>query len=167
RHATLAQRLADARLVAVGLGGIDVPVPELERPAHGVHAYRPVRHLPDAEPEHGQLVAVAERDGPAVPGQRAGVHARDASRVISGTPASARLTGQFALAPSASLTNVASSMPAPRPLVTSSILVMGGAPSTSRKVTVASVWTDSTGVPARSSAAHRAIEKPGARAAAH
>ena len=126
RHAAVPQRLADARLVAVGLGGVDVPVPELERPAHGVHARRPVRHLPDAEPEHGQLVSVGElrelhghpfrcprfpRGGP--PADRSGRartsgsgapgYASVASRVISGTPASARLTGQPALAASACL----------------------------------------------------------------
>ena len=52
-HAAIPQRFADAGLVAVRLGGVDVPVPELKRPAHSVLARRPVGHLPDPEPEHG------------------------------------------------------------------------------------------------------------------
>src|ERR1700728_2562119 len=64
--------------------------------------------------------------------------ASDASRVISGT----------------------------RPTVTSAILVMVGAPSTIRRVTVASVLTDSGGVPAWARMLDRAIEKHDACAAA-
>ena len=60
RHAAVPQRLADAGLVAVGLRGVDVPVTELKRHAHGVRAGRPVGNLPDAEPEHGQLVSVGK-----------------------------------------------------------------------------------------------------------
>ena len=59
-HAAVPQGLADACLVAVGLGGVDVPVAELKRPAHRVLARRPVGHLPDAEPEHRQLVPVGK-----------------------------------------------------------------------------------------------------------
>ena len=40
---------------AVGLGGVDVPVAELERPADCVDALASVRHLPDAEAEQRQL----------------------------------------------------------------------------------------------------------------
>ena len=40
-HAALAQRPSDARLVAVRLRGVDVAVPELERPAHGLIALGP------------------------------------------------------------------------------------------------------------------------------
>ena len=58
--AALAQRPADALLVAVGLRRVDVAVAELERPAHGVLALRPVGYLPDAESQHGNLLAVAE-----------------------------------------------------------------------------------------------------------
>src|SRR5581483_1750241 len=85
---------------------------------------------------------------------------------MSGTPASARLTGQPTLAPSAVLTKVASSTPGTRPTVTSSMVVMVGVPSTSRNVTCASVWTDSAGVPALASALLSAIEKHAAWAAA-
>ena len=60
RHATLAQPPSDALLVAVGLGGVDVPVPELECPSPGVDAFRTVGHLPDAEAKHRHLVAVRE-----------------------------------------------------------------------------------------------------------
>jgi len=47
----LAQPLADALFVAVGLGGVDVPVAELQRPTDCVDALASVRHLPDAEAE--------------------------------------------------------------------------------------------------------------------
>jgi hypothetical protein len=60
RDAALAQALPDAVLVAVGLGRVDVPVSELERPADRVDAFGSVRHLPDAEPEHRHLVPVRE-----------------------------------------------------------------------------------------------------------
>ena len=49
--AAFAQSLPDALLVAVGLGGVDVPVAELERPSDRVGALASVRHLPDAEAE--------------------------------------------------------------------------------------------------------------------
>src|ERR1700728_4879389 len=74
--------------------------------------------------------------------------ASDASRVISGTPASARLTGQPALAAAACSAKAAWSMPGTRPSVTRATLVIVGAPSTSRSVTVASVCTDSGADPA-------------------
>src|SRR6266566_3867332 len=71
----------------------------------------------------------------------------DASSVISGTPAKALLTGQPALAAWACSTKAASSRPGTRPTVTSAILVMVGTPSTGLRVTVASVCTDSGGLP--------------------
>src|ERR1700677_1764503 len=92
--------------------------------------------------------------------------ASDASRVISGTPASARLTGQPALAAAACSAKAAASTPGTRPTVTSAILVMVGAPSTIRRVTVASVLTDSGGVPACARMFDSAIEKQDACAAA-
>ena len=61
--AAVAKRLADALLVAVGLGGVDVAVAELQRPADGVLALGPVGHLPDAEPERRHLVAIGELTG--------------------------------------------------------------------------------------------------------
>ena len=61
RQAALAQRLARALLVPVGLGGVDVPVPKLERPAHGPDSLGPVRYLPDSEPQHRHLASVRER----------------------------------------------------------------------------------------------------------
>src|ERR1700748_2178774 len=57
-------------------------------------------------------------------------------------------------------------MPAPRPVVARSILVMVGAPSTNRSVTVASVCTDSGACPAWERMFDRAIEKHDACAAA-
>ena len=86
--------------------------------------------------------------------------------MISGTPASALLTGQPALAVAACAANVSWSMPGTRPVVTSAILVMVGAPSTNRSVTVASVCTDSGGLPAVARMFDRAIEKHAACAAA-
>ena len=59
-QAALAQRPADALLVAVGLSGIDMSVAELERPAHGVHALGPVGHLPHAQSEQRHLIAIRE-----------------------------------------------------------------------------------------------------------
>jgi hypothetical protein len=50
--------------------------------------------------------------------------------------------------------------------VVSAIAVIVGAPSTNRRVTVASVLTEFTGVPASASAADSAIEKHDACAAA-
>jgi pimeloyl-ACP methyl ester carboxylesterase len=63
--------------------------------------------------------------------------------VTSGTPASARLTGQVAFAPSASSRKLLSSSPGTRPCVTSSIFVIVGTPSTGRSVTDASVSIES------------------------
>jgi hypothetical protein len=60
RDTAFAQSLPDALLVAVGLGGVDVPVAELERPADCVDALASVRHLPDAEAEQRQLRTVRE-----------------------------------------------------------------------------------------------------------
>ena len=56
----LAQALSDAFFVAVGLGRVDVPIAELERPADGVHAVGPVRNLPHAETQERDRVAVRE-----------------------------------------------------------------------------------------------------------
>ena len=58
RHTAVAQGLPDALFVAIGLSGVDMPVAELQRPAHGVYALRPVWDLPDAEPEYRDLVTV-------------------------------------------------------------------------------------------------------------
>jgi hypothetical protein len=55
-----AQSLPDALLVAVGLGGVDVPVAELERPTDCVDALASVRQLPDAEAEQRQLRTVRQ-----------------------------------------------------------------------------------------------------------
>ena len=59
----IAQRPADALLVAVGLGRVDMAISQVEGPAHGVHAGRPGGHLPDAEAEDGHLVPVREDPG--------------------------------------------------------------------------------------------------------
>jgi hypothetical protein len=53
RHAAVAQPLAHALLVAVGLGGVDMAVPGLERPPHGVHAFRPARTCDTPRPSIG------------------------------------------------------------------------------------------------------------------
>jgi hypothetical protein len=74
RHATREQAAADALLIAVGLSGVDVPVPELESPAHGVDALSPVGRLPDPEPEEWELVAIVEEEGPPVVGDCAAGH---------------------------------------------------------------------------------------------
>ena len=60
RDPALAQSLPDAFLVAVCLGRVDVSIPELERPADGVHALGAVRDLPHAEAEQRDRVAVRE-----------------------------------------------------------------------------------------------------------
>ena len=57
-------------------------------------------------------------------------------------------------------------MPGTRPVVARSILVIVGAPSTNRSVTVASVCTDSAVCPAWARMFDRAIEKHAACAAA-
>src|ERR1700761_7001365 len=82
-----------------------------------------------------------------------------ASSVISGTLARALLTGQPALAVAACSAKVAWSMPGTRPVVARAILVIVGAPSTNRSVTVASVCTDSGACPAWARMFDRAIEK--------
>src|SRR4029077_11089323 len=43
-------------------------VPEVERPAYGVHTGRPVRYLPDAKAEHRHLIPVREDAGAPVCG---------------------------------------------------------------------------------------------------
>ena len=60
RDTALAQPLPHAFLVAVRLRRVDVPVPELERPADGAHALGAVRHSPDTEADQRDLVAVRE-----------------------------------------------------------------------------------------------------------
>ena len=92
--------------------------------------------------------------------------ASDASSVISGTAANALLTGHPFLAASACSLNAASSIPGTRPTVTRSILLMVGAPSIIFSVTVASVCTESGGLPALASMFDKAIEKHAACAAA-
>src|ERR1700676_1088704 len=92
--------------------------------------------------------------------------ANEARSVISGTPAKALLTGHPALAVLALSTKASSSSPGTVPTVTRSILVMVGTPSTGRSVTVASVCTDSGGLPASARMLDRAIEKQAACAAA-
>ncbi len=72
--ATVAEALANAALVAVELGGVDVPVPELERPAHRVFARRSVGYLPNAQAEHGHLAAVRQHVSAAVGRKRYGSH---------------------------------------------------------------------------------------------
>jgi hypothetical protein len=66
RHAAVAEGAADAFLIAVRLSRVNVPVSGLERPAHGVDALTPVRHLPDAKAEHGHLVPVCQQARAAV-----------------------------------------------------------------------------------------------------
>src|SRR4051812_26965897 len=60
RHPAGPQRPSDARLVAVRLRRVDVAVAELERPAHRLLALRALGHLPDAQPEERDLVAVGK-----------------------------------------------------------------------------------------------------------
>src|ERR1700686_1920946 len=92
--------------------------------------------------------------------------ANEATSLISGPPARALLTGHPALAVLALSTNAASSSPGTFPTVTRSILVMVGTPSTGLRVTVASVCTESGGLPASARRLDRAIEKHAACAAA-
>src|SRR5579863_10080984 len=92
--------------------------------------------------------------------------ARDASSVISGTAARARLTGQPALAFAANSWKPASSMPGTLPTTPSSIFEIVGAPSTGRSVTVALTRIDSGGVPFSASMFDSAIAKQEAWAAA-
>src|ERR1700688_2062017 len=92
--------------------------------------------------------------------------ANEASSVISGTPAKALLTGHSTLAVLACSTKAASSIPGTRPTVINAIFVIVGTPSTGRNVTVASVCTESGGLPALARRLERAIEKHAAWAAA-
>src|SRR5918994_2364088 len=80
RHAAVAQRAADALLVAVGLRSVDVAVAELERPANRVLALPPVRNLPDAEAEKRDLVAVGEYARASIFGHWSGCHCGSSSR---------------------------------------------------------------------------------------
>jgi hypothetical protein len=89
-----------------------------------------------------------------------------ASRVTSGTPASARLTGHPAFAAAACRAKASSSIPGTCPTVTSAMLVIVGTPSRSRNVTVALVRTESAGVPFWARMLASAIEKHEACAAA-
>src|SRR5215216_6742485 len=56
RKAAVAQGAADAGLVAVGLGSVDVAVAGLQRPAHRVLTLGPIGDLPPAQPEQRALV---------------------------------------------------------------------------------------------------------------
>src|SRR5260370_6989760 len=58
---TLARRPPDTFLVAIDLGGVNVPVAELQRPAYGVDGRGPIGDLPHAEAEQRNLLAVCER----------------------------------------------------------------------------------------------------------
>src|SRR5262249_52733728 len=60
RHAAVPERLPDALLVAVQLGGVNVPVPHLKRPAYSFHALEAVPYLPNAQGEHREALAVGE-----------------------------------------------------------------------------------------------------------
>src|ERR1700691_364522 len=62
-HAAVPQRPSDALLVGVSLGGVDMAVSQLQRPAHGVHAGQPVRHLPYAQAKHGHLISIRQDAG--------------------------------------------------------------------------------------------------------
>jgi hypothetical protein len=52
--------LPDALFVAVRLSGIDVPIPELERPTDSVNAFAAVVDLPDTEAQHWDRIPVGE-----------------------------------------------------------------------------------------------------------
>src|SRR5450631_2273293 len=92
-YAAVEERPADALLVAAGLGRVDMPVPEIEGPLHGIDALRPVGHLPDAESEHWHPGAVSEHAGPAVTCGRIGCH-----RCLHGSTWSNVSTGHVAVA---------------------------------------------------------------------
>ncbi len=81
RHAAVMQRPADALLVAIRLRGVDVAIPELERPANRVLALGTVGHLPDAETEQRYLVAVGEPAGTAI---ARGAHRLLVARILGG-----------------------------------------------------------------------------------
>ena len=76
RHAAVAQRPSDALLIAVYLGRVNMAIPQVERPAYGVHACRSVGHLPDAQAEQGHLVSVGKDAGAPVWGDCAECHGR-------------------------------------------------------------------------------------------
>ena len=59
-HSALAETETDTLLVAVGLGGVDMPVPLLERPANGINTLPRVLDLPDAEPEHRDHIPIGK-----------------------------------------------------------------------------------------------------------
>ena len=58
RHSAFGERPSDTFFVAVRLSRVDVVVPEIERRPDGVHALGAIGHLPDAQPEQRDLVAV-------------------------------------------------------------------------------------------------------------
>ena len=89
-----------------------------------------------------------------------------ASSLTSTFPCRAFETGQFCFADSAAFSNAAWSIPGTLPRVSSSILVILGAPSTISSVQEARVSTRVTGVPAFSRPAERAMLKHAACAAA-
>jgi len=59
-HSALTETETDTLLVAVGLGGVDVPVPLLERPPNGINTLRRVLDLPDAKPEHRNRIPIGK-----------------------------------------------------------------------------------------------------------
>src|ERR1700761_4159937 len=95
------------------------------------------------------------RRAPAVaaPRGRRPAQASRASRLISGTPARARETGQAFLASSAVSRKADSSIPGTSPVTSRSILAIVGAPSMKRRETVAWALIESGGLPASASAA--------------
>ena len=72
--AAVAQGAAHAGFVAVGLGSVDVAVAGLQRPTHRVLTLAPVGHLPHAQPEQRDLVAVGEHPRPPVCRHRSCCH---------------------------------------------------------------------------------------------
>src|SRR6201994_714819 len=90
-------------------------------------------------------------------GRRRGQASR-ASRLISGTPARARETGQGFFASSAVSRKAASSIPGTSPVTSRSILAIVGAPSMKRRDTVAVALIESGGLPPSARAALSAIE---------
>src|SRR5262249_35566526 len=60
RHSAVPQPPPHALLVAVDLSGVNVPVPNLQRPAYGADARGPVGYLPDAESEPRDVLAVSK-----------------------------------------------------------------------------------------------------------
>ena len=76
RHAAVAQGAADARLVAVGLRGVDVAVAELERPANGVLALGAVGGICQTPRPRGgiSLPSARARVSPAMAGEDRSAH---------------------------------------------------------------------------------------------